>query len=107
MDGATLRLTAYRIDALDAAAARGLAAIRVRVDDASAVASLEGVLADKKGAAGRVSVLVRLPAHGGNGADNGSDNGRPREAEITLAEGYALSPALCADLASLPGITSV
>ena len=98
MEGETLRLTAGHIDALDKVAAKGLQAIRVHVDDAAAAASLEGVLASKKGGTGKVNVLVRLP---------GNSDGRPREAEITLAEGYALSPALCADLASLPGIAGV
>jgi len=108
MEGETLRLTANRIDALDEAAARGLSAIRVRVDDPSATAALAGMLADKKGGSGTVNVLVRLSGNGdGNGADNGNGDDHPREAQITLAGGYALSPVLCADLTSLPGITSV
>jgi DNA polymerase-3 subunit alpha len=98
VEGENLRLITGRIDALDEAAARGFSAIKVYVDCPAAVASLEGELADKKGGNGAVSVLVRLPANGG---------GCPREAEIILAGGYTLSPVLCANLASLPGITGV
>jgi DNA polymerase-3 subunit alpha len=98
IEGENLRLTTDCIDALDKVAARGFLAIRVHVNCPAAVASLEGELADKKGGNGTVSVLVRLPANGG---------GCPREAEIILASGYTLSPVLCADLASLPGITGV
>ena len=68
------------------------------MDCPAAVASLEGELADKKGGNGAVSVLVRLSAN---------DSRCPREAEIILAGGYTLSPVLCANLASLPGITGV
>ena len=119
MEGETLRLTAGRIDALDEAAARGLSAIRVRVDDEAAATALEGMLADKKGGSGTVNVLVRVSSNGGgngngnggngagNGANKAAEEAHLREAEITLAGGYALSPLLCADLSSLPGITSV
>jgi DNA polymerase-3 subunit alpha len=92
LDGDLLRLTAQGIQALDEAAAAGMAGLRVYIADAHALESLHHLVGRQSRGRGRMNVVV------------GEED---REIEIALPGGYALSPAVRAAIKAIPGIAYV
>jgi DNA polymerase-3 subunit alpha len=88
----SLRLTAQKIEPLDAVVALAAAGLRVFVGEACALSNLKGVIAREAGGRGRVSVVLDLPA---------------REVEIAIPGGFKVGPATHAAVKSLPGIVDV
>jgi DNA polymerase-3 subunit alpha len=88
----SLRLTAQKIEPLDAVVAHAAAGLRVFVGEARALSSLKSVIARESGGRGRVTVILDLPA---------------REVEIALPGGFRVGPATHAAVKSLPGIIDV
>jgi DNA polymerase III subunit alpha len=87
-----LRLTAQKIEALDAVVAQAAAGLRVFLSEARALPSLKGLIAREAGGRGRVSVVLDL-------AD--------REVEIAVPGGFRVDPKVRAAVKSLPGIADV
>jgi DNA polymerase-3 subunit alpha len=92
LDGELLRLTAQGIQALDEAAAAGMAGLRVYLADAGALDSLHPLVGRQSRGRGRMNVVV------------GDED---REIEIALPGAYALSPAVRAAIKAIPGIAHV
>ncbi len=88
----SLRLTAQKIEPLDAVAAHAAAGLRVFVGEARALSTLKSVVARESGGRGRVTVVLDLPA---------------REIEIALPGGFRVDPRTRAAIKSLPGIIDV
>jgi DNA polymerase-3 subunit alpha len=88
----SLRLTAQKIERLDAVVAHVAAGLRVFVGEARALSSLKSVIARESGGRGRVTVVLDLPA---------------REVEIALPGGFKIDPRTRAAVKSLPGIVDV
>ena len=92
LEGELLRLTAQGIQALDEAAAAGVAGLRVYIADADALESLHHLVERQSRGRGRMNAIVV--------ADD-------REVEIALPGSYALSPAVRAAIKAIPGIAHV
>ena len=88
----SLRLTAQKIEPLDAVIADAAAGLRVFVDEVQALPSLKGVIAREAGGRGRVTVVLDLPS---------------REVEIAIPGGFKVDPRTLAAVKSLPGIVDV
>jgi len=88
----SLRLTAQRIEPLDAVVAQAAAGLRVFVGEARALSSLKSVIAREAGGRGRVTVVLDLPS---------------REVEIAIPGGFKVDPRTRAAVKSLPGIIDV
>jgi DNA polymerase-3 subunit alpha len=88
----SLRLTAQKIEPLDAVVAHAAAGLRVFVGEARALSSLKSVIAREAGGRGRVTVVLDLPA---------------REVEIAIPGGFKVEPRTRAAVKSLPGIIDV
>jgi DNA polymerase-3 subunit alpha len=88
----SLRLTAQKIEQLDAIVADAAAGLRVFVDEVQALPSLKGVIAREAGGRGRVTVVLDLPS---------------REVEIAIPGGFKVDPRTLAAVKSLPGIVDV
>ena len=88
----SLRLTAQKIEPLDAVVADAAAGLRVFVGEVRALSSLKSVIAREAGGRGRVTVVLDLPA---------------REVEIAIPGGFKVDPRTRAAVKSLPGIIDV
>jgi len=88
----SLRLTAQKIEPLDAVVAQAAAGLRVFVGEARALSSLKSVITREAGGRGRVTVVLDLPS---------------REVEIAIPGGFKVDPRTCAAVKSLPGIIDV
>src|SRR5438874_8588517 len=88
----SLRLTAQKLEPLDAVVAHTAAGLRVFVGEARALTSLKGVIARESGGRGRVTVVLDLPA---------------REVEIAIPGGFKVGAQTRATVKSLPGIIDV
>jgi DNA polymerase-3 subunit alpha len=88
----SLRLTAQKIELLDAVVANAAAGLRVFVGEARAVSNLKSVIAGETGGRGRITVILDLPA---------------REVEIAIPGGFKVGPQTRAAVKSLPGIIDV
>ncbi len=88
-----LRLTAQKIEPLDAVVARAAAGLRVFVGEARALSSLKSVITRQVGGRGRVTVVLDLPPS--------------REIEIAIPGGFKVDPRTRAAVKSLPGIIDV
>jgi len=88
----SLRLTAQKIEPLDAVVAHAAAGLRVFLGEARALASLKSVIAREAGGRGRVTVVLDLPS---------------REVEIAIPGGFKVDPRTRAAVKSLPGIIDV
>jgi DNA polymerase III subunit alpha len=88
----SLRLTAQKIEPLDAVVAHAAAGLRVFVGEARALTSLKSVIAHEAGGRGRVMVVLDLPS---------------REVEIAIPGGFKVDPRTRAAVKSLPGIIDV
>ena len=88
----SLRLTAQKIEPLDAVVADAAAGLRVFLGEARALSSLKSVIAREAGGRGRVTVVLDLPS---------------REVEIAIPGGFKVDPRTRAALKSLPGIIDV
>src|SRR3984893_3647128 len=88
----SLRLTAQKIEPLDAVVAQAAAGLRVFVGEARALSSLKTVIAREAGGRGRVTVVLDLPS---------------REVEIAIPGGFKVDPRTRAAVKSLPGIIDV
>jgi DNA polymerase-3 subunit alpha len=88
-----VRLTASRIELLDAAATHAAAGLRIFVNDAGPLETLAAVFREH-GAKGRGRVSLVL-------------NADAREVELELGQGYAISPAMRGAIKSIPGIVDV
>jgi DNA polymerase III subunit alpha len=88
----SLRLTAQKIEPLDAVVAHATAGLKVFVGEARALPSLKSVIAREAGGRGRVTVILDLPS---------------REVEITIPGGFKVDPRTRAAVKSLPGIIDV
>ena len=88
----SLRLTAQKIEPLDAVVAQAAAGLRVFVGEARALSSLKNVIAREAGGRGRVTVVLDLPS---------------REVEIAIPGGFKVDPRTRAAVKSLPGIVDV
>jgi DNA polymerase III subunit alpha len=87
-----LRLTAQKIEALDAVVADAAAGLRVFLGEARALPSLKGVIGREAGGRGRISIVLDLPG---------------REVEIAIPGGFRVDPKICAAVKSLPGVVDV
>jgi DNA polymerase III subunit alpha len=87
-----LRLTAQKIEPLDAVVADAAAGLRVFVGEVRAIPSLKSVIAREAGGRGRVTVVLDLPS---------------REVEIAIPGGFKVDPGTFAAVKALPGITDV
>ncbi len=92
-DGDTLRLAARSIQPLDRAVSEATSSLRVVVEAARGLGALRAALGRVPKGLGTVRVVVP-----GTGSD---------EVEILLPGGYALTPALWAQLDGTPGIASI
>jgi DNA polymerase-3 subunit alpha len=88
----TLRLTAQKIEPLDAVVAQAAAGLRVFVGEARTLSGLKSVIAREAGGRGRVTVVLDLPS---------------REVEIAIPGGFRVDPRTRAAVKSLPGIIDV
>jgi DNA polymerase-3 subunit alpha len=88
----SLRLTAQKIEPLDAVVAHAAAGLRVFLGEARALSSLKSVIAREAGGRGRVTLVLDLPS---------------REVEIAIPGGFKVEPRTLAAVKSLPGITDV
>jgi len=88
----SLRLTAQKIEPLDAVIAHAAAGLRVFLGEERALSSLKSVIAREAGGRGRVTVVLDLPS---------------REVEIALPGGFKVGPQTRAAVKSLPGIIDV
>jgi DNA polymerase III subunit alpha len=88
----SLRLTAQKIEPLDAVVAHAAAGLRVFIGEAGALTSLKSVIAREAGGRGRVTVVLDLPA---------------REVEIAIPGGFRVGPQTRAAVKSLAGIIDV
>jgi DNA polymerase III subunit alpha len=88
----SLRLTAQKIEALDAVVADAAAGLRVFVGEVRALGSLKSVIGREAGGRGRVTVVLDLPS---------------REVEIAIPGGFKVDPRTRAAVKSLPGIIDV
>jgi DNA polymerase III subunit alpha len=88
----SLRLTAQKIEPLDAVVAAAAAGLRVFVGEAHALSTLRSVIGPEAGGRGRISVVLDLPT---------------RNVEIALPGGFKVGPQTCAAVKSLPGIVDV
>jgi DNA polymerase III subunit alpha len=93
MEEDAIRLTAQRIEPLDAAVAHAAAGLRVYIGDARAVTSLRGIIGREGPGRGRVSVVVPLNPE--------------REVEISLPGGFKIGPGTKAAVKSLAGVVDV
>jgi DNA polymerase III subunit alpha len=87
-----LRLTAQKIEPLDAVVADAAAGLRVFVGEMRALPGLKSVIAREAGGRGRITVVLDLPS---------------REVEIAIPGGFKVDPGTFAAVKSLPGITDV
>ncbi|HZS82158.1 MAG TPA: DNA polymerase III subunit alpha [Stellaceae bacterium] len=89
----TLRLTAQKIEPLDAVVAHAAAGLRVFLAEAEALKPLKSIIDREGPGRGRLSIVVPLtPA---------------REVEIAIPGGYKIGPGLRAAVKSLPGVIDV
>ncbi|MGE5269004.1 MAG: DNA polymerase III subunit alpha [Thiohalocapsa sp.] len=88
----SLRLTAQRIEPLDAVVAQAAAGLRVFVGAAEALPRLKSLIAREAGGRGRVTLVLDLPG---------------REIELALPGGFRVDPRIRAAVKSLPGIVDV
>jgi DNA polymerase-3 subunit alpha len=88
----SLRLTAQKIEPLEAVIADAAAGLRVFVGEERALSTLKSVVAREPGGRGRITVVLDLPA---------------REVEIALPGGFKVGPQTRAAVKSLPGIIDV
>ncbi|HEX5453604.1 MAG TPA: DNA polymerase III subunit alpha [Stellaceae bacterium] len=88
----SLRLTAQKIESLDAAVAHAAAGLRVFVAQPEALPRLKSVIAREAGGRGRVTVVLDLPRN---------------EVEIALPGAFRINPAIRAAVKSLPGVLDV
>jgi DNA polymerase III subunit alpha len=93
MEEDAIRLTAQRIEPLDAAVAHAAAGLRVYIGDTKAVTSLHGIIGREGPGRGRVSVVVPLNPE--------------REVEIALPGGFKIGPGTRAAVKSLAGVVDV
>jgi DNA polymerase III subunit alpha len=84
-----LRLTAQKIEPLEAAVANNTAGLRVLVGEAGALSGLKGLIAREAGGSGRVSVVLDLPHS---------------EVEIAIPGTFRIDPGVRAAVKSLPGV---
>jgi DNA polymerase-3 subunit alpha len=87
-----LRLTAHKIEALDAVVADAAAGLRIFLGEPTALPGLRGAIGCEAGGRGRVSVVLDL-------AD--------REVEIAIPGRFRIDPKVRAAVKSLPGIVDV
>jgi DNA polymerase-3 subunit alpha len=88
----SLRLTAQKIEPLDAVVADTAAGLRVFLGEVRALDGLKSVIAREAGGRGRVTVVLDLPS---------------REVEIAIPGGFKVDPRTRAVVKSLPGIVDV
>ena len=88
----SLRLTAQKIEPLDAAVAHAAVGLRVFVAQPEALPRLKSVIAREAGGRGRVTVVLDLPRN---------------EVEIALPGAFRINPAIRAAVKSLPGVLDV
>jgi DNA polymerase-3 subunit alpha len=91
-DEESLRLTAQKIEPLDAVVAHAAAGLRVFVGETRALSSLKSVIAREAGGRGRIALVLDLSA---------------REVEIAIPGGFKVGPQTRAAVKSLPGIIDV
>jgi DNA polymerase-3 subunit alpha len=88
-----LRLTAQKIELLDAIVAHAAAGLRIFVGEPDALSGLRNLIArEASGGRGRVTVVLDLPRS---------------EVEIAIPGGYRVDPKIRAAVKSLPGIVDV
>ncbi|MGH7054156.1 MAG: DNA polymerase III subunit alpha, partial [Stellaceae bacterium] len=88
----SLRLTAQKIEPLDAVVARAAAGLKIFVAEERALSPLKSVIAREAGGRGRVTVVLDLPS---------------REVEIAIPGGFRVDPRFRAAIKALPGIVEV
>ncbi|MCH8808690.1 MAG: DNA polymerase III subunit alpha [Proteobacteria bacterium] len=92
-DGDGVRLSAQNIEDLDAAAAKAVAGLKIRIDRVEALDGLKRAMAQGRGGRGRVSLIL--------------DTNEDQAVEITLPGKYAISAQLRAALGAVPGIVEL
>jgi DNA polymerase-3 subunit alpha len=88
----SLRLTAQKVEPLDAVVARAAAGLKIFVSEERALSSLKSVIAREQGGRGRVTLVLDLPS---------------REVEIAIPGGFRVDPKFRAAIKALPGVLEV
>jgi DNA polymerase-3 subunit alpha len=88
----SLRLTAQKVEPLDAVVARAAAGLKIFVGEERALSHLKSVVAREQGGRGRVTLVLDLPG---------------REVEIAIPGGFRVDPKFRAAIKALPGILEV
>ncbi|HJU18411.1 MAG TPA: DNA polymerase III subunit alpha [Stellaceae bacterium] len=88
----SLRLTAQKVEPLDAVVARAAAGLKIFVGEAEALSPLKSVIARETGGRGRVTLVLDLPS---------------REVEIAIPGGFRVDPKFRAAVKALPGVLEV
>jgi DNA polymerase-3 subunit alpha len=88
----SLRLTAQRVEPLDAVVARAAAGLKIFVAEERALPPLKSVIAREPPGRGRVTLVLDLPG---------------REVEIAIPGGFRVDPKFRAAIKALPGILDV
>lgn len=88
----SLRLTAQKVEPLDAVVARAVAGLKIFVAEERALTPLKSVIAREAGGRGRVTVVLDLPS---------------REVEIAIPGGFRVDPRFRAAIKALPGVAEV
>jgi DNA polymerase-3 subunit alpha len=91
-EGDSPRFTAHSLELLDRVAAAAAAGMRVVVESASPLGSLQGILGRQGRGKGPVKVVARTAG---------------RDVEIELAASYAVTPEVLLEVKSLPGVVEV
>jgi DNA polymerase-3 subunit alpha len=87
-----LRLTAQKVEPLDAVVARAAAGLKIFVGEERALSPLKGVIAREPPGRGRVTLILDLPS---------------REVEIAIPGGFRVDPKFRAAVKALPGVLDV
>jgi DNA polymerase-3 subunit alpha len=100
LDGEALRLTARSIESIDAVAARSASGLKIFIDNEAPLGDIFGLLSKCRGGRGLVTFILALNEAAGVA-------GGGREVDITLGEGYRISPPVYHDIAALGSVMRV
>ena len=114
-DGDSFRLTATEIQPLEKAAANTAAGLRIFMGEKAPLDGLKSILVGQGRGRGKITLVLEIggefsarAAVNGDFAADGPDLANPpREVEVALPGGYAISPAARAAIKQIPGIVDV
>jgi DNA polymerase-3 subunit alpha len=91
-EGDGMRVTARHVQSLDDAIGDGATDLKVHLAEGACLARLRAILEDAGKGRGRVSIVIEADGD---------------EIEVALPDGYAISPAVCAEIQEFPGVVNV